>query len=825
MERQRAAKIAVSAASYAIDRPYLYLLPGELAETARPGMRAVVPFGSGNRPTEGIILAISDAPEETDFVLKQVLNLLDERPVLDEKAIRLALWMRERLFCTVYEAARTMLPVGLYYSLKQKCTLGEGISREAARTAAMTGREKQLIEILLAHDGSITVEDLRAAFGEKSPDLALRRLLQTGILCMDADTTRNTGDKTEQVALLAMPAEQAFAQLEKTRKRYPLRWTVVELLAGLERVPVKELCYFTGASRSTLKGMEKKGLIHLEKQEIYRTLDLDPVPPAPLPVLNPEQQVAFEGLHALLEADTPACALLYGVTGSGKTQVYIRLIHACLEQGKDAILLVPEIALTPQMLRLFRSQFGDTVAVLHSMLAEGQRYDQWKRIRDGKAHVVVGTRSAVFAPVQNLGLLILDEEQEYSYKSEHSPRYHARDMAKFRSVQSHALLVLGSATPSVETMYQAQTGTYHLFTLRQRFNQRSLPPVLMADRKQELREGNPKNLTRLLQQEIATNLRRGEQTILFLNRRGSNRKVVCTECGEAPTCTRCSVSFTYHGDNGRLMCHYCGGSRTMPRQCPSCGGALSFVGCGTQKVVEELEELFPEVPVLRMDQDTISASNNHEKLLARFEKERIPILVGTQRVPKGLDFENGTLVGVVEADQALYQESFRASERAFSLITQVVGRAGRGERTGRAVIQTVAPRHPVLRRAAHQDYDGFYEEELQLRQLQTYPPFSTYYRITLSGEDEGAVLRTGVRMREGALQWIALPQLQAAQVQVLGPVAAHVLKVNNRYRYYLNVYGKSCPALRQMLAELLKAAFQDKQSQGVAVYADWDPLD
>ncbi len=823
--KQRAAKIAVSAASYAIDRPYLYLLHGEMAEAAQPGMRAVVPFGNGNRPVEGVILAVGEVPEQTDFALKAVLNLLDDRPVLDEKAIALALWMRERLFCTVYEAIRVMLPVGLYYSLKQECVLAEGVEWETALERADTEGERRLLEVLRANRGKISMEDLRTAFGEKSPALPLRRLRQSGIVTLQADGNRHTKEKTEQVASLAVSAEEAFAQVEKTRRRWPARYHVVELLSGLEQVSVKELCYFTGATKTVLKTMEKRGILRLERQEVYRVPDFEAVEPAPPPALNQEQEEAFDGLRRLMKAGKPKCALLYGVTGSGKTQVYIRLIHECLAQGKDAIILVPEIALTPQMLRLFRSQFGETVAVLHSMLADSQRYDQWKRIRDGKARVVVGTRSAVFAPVRRLGLLILDEEQEYSYKSERSPRYHAREMAKYRSVQNKALLLLGSATPSVESMYQAERGTYQLFCLRERYNRRALPQVLLADRREELRSGNPKNLSLLLQNEIAKNLARGEQTILFLNRRGSNRKVVCTECGAAPGCSRCSISYTYHKDNNRLMCHYCGSSRVMPAKCPDCGGVLSFVGCGTQKIVEELKELFPKTPVLRMDQDTVTASNNHEKILARFERERVPILVGTQMVAKGLDFENVTLVGVVDADQSLYQESFRATERAFSLITQVVGRAGRGERSGRAVIQTVAPRNSVIRQAAHQDYDSFYQEEIGLRRNQGYPPFCSYYRITLSGEDESAVLRTAVRMREGANQWAELPQLRDARVQVLGPVGAQILRINDRYRYYLNVYGESCPALRQMLSVLLKAACQDKESQGVAVHVDTDPLD
>ena len=826
MENQRAARIAVSAATYAIDRPYTYLLKGELSRTAQPGMRAMVPFGSGNRPVEGIILAVEDSPEDADYELKYVLNLLDDEPVLDEKAIQLALWMRDRLFCTVYEAARAMLPAGLYYSLKNSCVLSPGVTREDALAAAgKSSSQKRLLQEIFDHGGSVSMEDLRKDFGDQSPQYPLRKLREAGVVSIDTSVSRHASDKTEQFASLAVPVEEAFQYVEKTRQRWPARYHVVEMLSSLERVPVKELCYFTGASRAVLKTLEKNGILRLEDQEVYRSPEAGEAEPLPPPVLNEEQQHAFSGLLELMQDGKPECALLYGVTGSGKTQVYISLIHECLKQGRDAIMMVPEISLTPQMLQQFRSQFGSTVAVLHSRLATGERYDEWKRIRAGEAHVVVGTRSAVFAPVRNLGLLILDEEQEYSYKSENTPRYHARDVAKYRCVQNQSLLLFGSATPSVETMFLARSGKYHLFTLRNRYNQKPMPQVLISDMKEELRSGNPRNISSLLQREISLNLEKGEQTILFLNRRGSSRKVVCSECGQSPTCDRCSVSYTYHKDNGRLMCHYCGSSRPLPRYCPKCGGVLTFVGCGTQKIVEELGSLFPGVPVLRMDQDTISASNTHEKILNRFSQEKIPILVGTQMVAKGLDFENVTLVGVVDADQSLYQDSFRAAERTFSLITQVVGRAGRGERSGRAVIQTAAPGNSVIRLAACQDYDGFYEEEIEMRRLREYPPFSEHYRITLSGEDEGNVLRAGIRIRDGALQWAGTDQLEQAEVQVLGPVAANVLKVNNRYRYYLNVYGKSCPALRRMLAELLKAACQDKKNQGVSVFIDWNPLD
>jgi len=546
---------------------------------------------------------------------------------------------------------------------------------------------------------------------------------------------------------------------------------------------------------------------------------LEEVEPAEPVRLNEEQQRAFEGLSALAGSGEASGALLYGVTGSGKTQVYIRLIHEVLNAGRKALVLVPEIILTPQLLRIFTSHFGKKIAVLHSSLRAGERYDEWKRARNGEASVVIGTRSAVFAPLDNIGLIILDEEQETSYKSENVPRYHARDVAKYRCVQHKALLVLGSATPSVETMYRAEQGGLHLFSLKQRYNRRSLPQVILADMKEELRQGNDTSISSVLREELRLNLERGEQSILFLNRRGASRMVSCGECGEVPECPRCSVKLTYHSANGRLMCHHCGHTQTLPPCCPSCGGILNFIGVGTQRVQEELETLFPSVEVLRMDTDTVSAAHPHEELLDRFRTKKIPILVGTQMVAKGLDFENVTLVGVVAPDLSLYVDDFRAAERTFSLLTQVVGRAGRGERQGRAVVQTYTPDNDVIRFAARQDYGRFYETEIQLRQLRQHPPFADVIIVTASGLDEGAVLRCCVRLRHALDAELS----RIGRWRTLGPAPASVAKVNNRYRYRLTLTGKNSREARLLIAHLLRAAQQDKENRGVSVYADLDP--
>lgn len=824
MEKVCIAKVAIAAATYAIDKPYDYLVPLALEGQAAPGIRVMVPFGAGNRRSEGFVLAIGRGVRTEK--LKSMLSVLDEAPVLDDEGVKLALWMRDRFFCTVYDAARAMLPAGLWFALRDSYRIAPNTDRTASYEAA--GRSeamKKILDLIWASDGEAEVLCIREAFGTKDPNPALKQFTDAGILTLETSASRGVGDKTEQVAALILPAEEALSLVAARRKTAPLRYAVVELLCGIGSASAKEICYFTGASAATLRSLAKSGILSLEKREVLRRVSVEGVEPAQPPVLNAEQGKAFTALKALCDADQPAAALLYGVTGSGKTQVYLALIQSVLDAGRTAMVLVPEIALTPQLLRIFTSHFGAAIAILHSALRAGERYDEWKRVRSGEARVVLGTRSAVFAPLQNLGLVILDEEQETSYKSENTPRYHARDVAKYRCARSGGLLLLGSATPSVESMFLARTGVYHWVSLTRRYNERALPNVYISDMKEELKGGNGTAVSALLHRELAANLERGEQSILFLNRRGASRMVSCGECGAVPECPRCSVRLTYHSANGRLMCHHCGHSQRLPESCPECGGQLNFIGTGTQRVQEELEALFPGIEVLRMDTDTVTATQSHETLLSRFEKKRIPILVGTQMVAKGLDFENVTLVGVVAADLALYVDSFRASERTFSLLTQVVGRAGRGEKTGRAVIQTYTPDNEVIRYAAAQDYDSFYEEEIGLRRLMGSPPFCDLFVLTASGLNEAAVLRACQRLRESLDSWLARAPYARLQPRLLGPAPATVAKVNNRYRYRLTLCCKNTKEIRALLSHLLCAAAGDRENRGVSVFADVNPYD
>ena len=819
METADMVKVAVSAAPYSIDKPYSYLVPESLAAAAVPGVRVMVPFGRGNKESEGLILARVQEPKLPGS--KAIRQILDPEPVLDKAGIDLALWMRGRYFCTVFETVKTILPAGLWYGLREIWSLA--MEPETARSAAVgIPGAWQVLDLLEKQGGKADIRVLRDALGDGA-EKPLKAMKKAEILACETDAKRKIADKSHRMVELAVNTEDAYALTEPKRRSAPARYEVVNFLATAGRTPAAEVSYYTGASARTLKAMEKAGLIAFSEEEELRVPSLDDVEPGPEIVLNEEQQRAFEEILGRVQAAKPSVTLLHGVTGSGKTQVYLRLVQETLALGKTAMVLVPEIVLTPQMMRKFSSYFGSRVAMLHSSLKMTERYDQWKRIRRGEVDVVLGTRSALFAPLKNLGLIIMDEEQEGSYQSENVPRYDAREVAKYLCVREKAALVFGSATPTVETAWAAEQGSYQKALLRRRYNENALPEVLIADLRQEILNGNPGLISTPLRQELEKNLAAGEQSILFLNRRGSSRMLLCGECGYVPQCPRCSTAMTYHSANGRLMCHYCGHSEPAADTCPECGGWMKHVGAGTQKVEEELRELFPEAGILRMDADT--TAGGHEEILQTFERERVPILLGTQMVAKGLDFENVTLVGVLSADISLYVDNYRAAERTFSLLTQVVGRAGRGGKTGRAVIQTYTPGNDVIRCAARQDYDAFYESEIRMRRLRRYPPFADLFTVTVSGTEEGRVLRAAVSVRETLRQLCRRPELAAGEPEVLGPAPAPVVKVNNRFRYRCTLVGKNDKATREMLAWLQKDFAKDSANRGMNLFVDHNAAD
>ena len=813
------AKIAVAAANFAIDKPYSYAFLPNMP--LQPGIRVMVPFGRGNKPTEGVVLQVEpgDARE-----LKTVSAVLDEQPLLSENMLRLAAFMHERYFCTFYDAIRSMLPVGYWLQVKERYALTEDRSWESATIR----QENALLLLSTLRDlgGEAAESALREVLcDEEAFHKAVSYLLKKKWICCNTSYQRKTGEKTEKVATLAVSAEEAMAYANSRPKSAAMQKYVLQAICAVGSVSVKELCYYTGASVPTVKRLEKLGYLELSDRSVLRCREIRPAKlDGPLE-LNAQQQKVFLGLSEQMQREKPGAALLYGVTGSGKTSVYLKLIVQCLQKGKSAVLLVPEIALTPQLLGILAAHFGDLVAVLHSSLPAGERYDQWKRIRSGNARVVVGTRSAVFAPCNDLGLLILDEEQEHSYKSENSPRYAAREIALWRGLKEGALVLMGSATPSVETMYHAKNGDYTLYTLRERYNGKTLPGVEIVDMREELKDGNDLSLSIPLLDAIRKTANDKKQSILFLNRRGNSRAMVCVDCRQAPECPRCSARLTYHSANERLMCHYCGFSQRVPTVCPACGGTLKRVGAGTQKVQVELEEMIPEIRVSRMDADTVSAVNTHEKILEQFQKDNIPVLVGTQMVAKGLNLPNVTLVGVLDADLSLYSDSFRAAETTFNLLTQVVGRAGRGDAAGRAMIQTLVPGHRVIELAARQDYDAFYDLEIGLRRVQGLPPFGDIVQITFTGQDEACVLRGAAKFRDSLKQCLQDPVYSAKDCPVLGPATCPVPKINYNFRYRIILRCPMDRNKRVLLAHLLRQFSQDRENRGISAFADINGFD
>ena len=807
-------KIAVSAAVFAIDKPYSYRIPDGM--TLQPGHRVQLPFGRANKMAEGIVLSVEPGDGED---LKPVTRVLDEAPMLTPYQLRMAAFLRERYFCTFFDAIRAILPAGAWFQTKASFRLTE--DRSWTEKTIRTPGARQLLEYAQQLGGEAEESVLRNAVPEPEVfDKAVAYLLRKKWLFTQQEFRPRIGDKTEKVASLAVPAEQAMEYAASRPKSALMQKSVLELLCSIGICAVKDLCYYTGASPATVKRLETLGFVTLSERPVLRCREIKPSQVEKPLVLNEEQQACFRGLSEQMARENPGVALLYGVTGSGKTSVYIRLIQQCLENGRSALLLVPEIALTPQLLGVMAAWFGDRVAVLHSSLGVGERYDQWKRVRSGEARVIVGTRSAVFAPSENLGVIILDEEQEHSYKSENSPRYSAREVAIWRGVKEKILVVLGSATPSIESMYRAKNGDYTLYRLKNRYNGRPLPEVEIVDMREEVKMGNDLSLSYPLREAIYDAWTHGKQTVLLLNRRGNSRALVCVDCREVPECPRCAVRMTYHSANERLMCHYCGYSEPTPRRCPRCGGPLKAIGTGTQKVQQELLQLYPEMETDRMDADTVSAVNTHEKILEHFQKENVGVLLGTQMVAKGLNLPRVTLVGVLDADLSLYTGGYRAGETTFNMLTQVVGRAGRGDTPGRAILQTMVPNHQLIRLAAAQDYDGFYELEINLRRAQNVPPFGDCLMVTFQGQEETAVLRGAVKFRDSLLQILREPAYASETADCLGPAPCPVPKINYHYRYRLTVNCRMTKQLRELIAWLLREFGKDKQNRGVSVFAD-----
>ena len=730
------AKVAVNDATIHFDKLYSYLVPDSLVQGVRPGGIVLVPFGRGDKPRMAVVLAMQNGA--ADPRLKTILAAAPEDAHLTPSLLELVHFLRDRYFCTWYEAVKAIIPYGAQY--------------------------------------------------------------QPGV----------RDGKPAVISRLTRPVERVYTlvgDLPEKPKPGPRQQAAVALLR--ESPCTQRELEEQGISRATLDGLCRKGV--LRAVERYKSLDLfADIPFDPRPVaLSASQQAAYDALAADLEADEARAALLFGVTGSGKTLVFLKLIERTLALGRRALVLVPEIGLTPQMIRRLKAMFGSRLAVQHSALNNTERLLQWRMIQQGNADIVVGTRSAIFAPLENIGLIILDEEQEHTYQSDSSPRYSAHEVARKRAASEKALLVFASATPRIETCFAAKAGRMRLVTLTERYGGRPLPTVEFADMRAELTAGNPREVSARLAEELQQNLARKEQSILLLNRRGYNTVAMCADCGEVLKCPNCSVPLVYHKNRQALLCHHCGHQlRPAPARCPQCGGKLVYSGFGTQRVEEELQNLLPTARILRMDQDSTMQKNAHERMLSRFARQEYDILLGTQMVAKGLDFEKVTLVGVLGIDSMLFGQGFRAYESVFSLITQVVGRGGRAALPGRAVIQTAVPEHPVLGMAARQDYPAFYAEEISFRKLCLYPPFCAFCVVGFTGAQEGAVFtaahRFGQILADLARRHTEIP------LRVLGPAPMHITMLSGKYRYKLTLKCRNDAPFRALMRAALDAYAEEK---------------
>ena len=807
------AGVAVENVSYHFDILYGYIIPDELRSKAKVGSRVLVGFSKGNSKRQGIIFSFEKSEEGKKY--KRILDVLDEERILTPEMIAVAEYLKDRTFCTYFEAAKVQLPTGFNYKLNITY-----VARERDIDGMRFSEdEKSVYEYMLEKVCYLPKQRIYSALGLTDNCGVIEKLISKGLVEKNTNAEKQVGELSVKTAVLAKQAEEpgAFSQLTKKQA------DVLSVLRDVGSAQVKELCAITGVSAAVIKALEKKDLLSIVDSGIYRVPKTEYVDCSAADdiVLTEVQSKAYRGLCEKYKSG--GVSLLFGVTGSGKTSVFLKLIDDVVKDGKNVIVMVPEISLTPQMMALFKGRYGDRVAIFHSALSMGERKDEYRRVRNGLAQIVVGTRSAVFAPFENIGLIVIDEEQEHTYKSESSPRYHARDVARFRAKWHNALLVLSSATPSIESYSFAQKGIYSLETLSERYGEAVLPDVSVIDMKEDRKRGNKHYISLELQERLQKNLDDGHQSILLINRRGYNTFVACDSCGSVITCPFCSISLTFHMVNKKLMCHYCGYTTDFKTHCENCGKeSVRYAGYGTQRIEEELSKLLPSARILRMDTDSNSGRYAFEKNLSDFGRNKYDIMLGTQMVAKGLNFENVTLVGVINADQQLNNDDFRSEELTFDLLTQVVGRAGRGRHKGEAVIQTLTPENSVIQLAKNQDYLSFFKNEISIRKMMTYPPFCDICCVYAISENEAKAL-SAARLFFNEFTDCVNENRREHKVIVLPVMPPRVSKINNKYRYRIIIKCKNNSAFRKIISKLLIKFSASSSFSDVTVFADMNP--
>lgn len=811
------AKVAVEGTLYHFDMEFDYIIPENIDTNNLVGSRVLVPFGLGNKKKHGVVFEV--VSEKLDEKIKPIYAVLDKAPLLSVEMISLARWMKRRYYCTLFDAVKTMLPSGINRKLVNYYKLSDNIN--FLEKFDLNDIEINIIEILKKKDKFISYKKLQLEISVDNLDKILLRLKKLGIILQKEDSINKVSDASIKMVAVTDIGKVENLNLKLTQKQKK----VYDAIKACSEISVKEVCYYTGVTTSVVDSLVKKGIVYYFENQVYRNpyKNIEKLYNKEDILLSDEQKISFNNLYKEYTSGKASVSLLYGVTGSGKTAVFMKLIEAVRKDKKGIIVMVPEIALTSSLIRQFHQRFGEKVAVFHSGLSAGERADEWKRVKNGDADIAIGTRSAVFAPFENLGLIIMDEEQEYTYKSDSSPRFHARDIAKFRCKQNNTLLVLASATPSIESYYMALNGRYSLNTISRRYGQANLPKVKIVDLNEEINKGNNSAFSEILIKELVENLQNHKQSIILMNRRGYNTFASCRACNEVLTCPNCSISLTYHSANGRLMCHYCGYSVEFTDECPNCHEhEIRYLGFGTQKIEEDLQKVVPEARILRMDADTTMAKFSHDRKFRLFSEGKYDIMIGTQMVAKGLDFDNVTLVGVLSADQSLYNNDFRSYERTFSLLTQVVGRAGRGNYAGRAIIQTYTPENSVISLAAQQNYDEFYNSEIKMRKAMLYPPFVDLCVICFSGKNQERIL-SAAKDFFNMLRKLASKDYSELPLRVLEPSQTTIIKLNNKYRHKLIIKFRNSRRFQELISRLLVWFEKDKKYSEVSVYVDVNP--
>ena len=810
---QSVALVAVENVAYHFDIFYSYTVPEFLKDKVQTGMRVMVPFGrSKTARRQGVVFGF--APVEQGIKYKDIISILDDEPFFTKENLEIAEFLKDRTFCTYFEGIKVQFPAG--YGYKTDVKYFAVATKEQVNLSEL---EKQVYDYMLTLDDFAEKTEIYNTLGLSKDSDILDKLISKKLVIKSYAATKNMDDASVKTATAVLSKEDI-----DNIKLTPKQESVMTLLWEMGPLSVKEICYYTGVTSAVISTLSKKGYIEIKDVSVYRTPHtmLTDSGARKEIRLTENQQRAFNNLFDKYK-NGGGVSLLYGITGSGKTSVFLSLIDRVIAEDKQVIVMVPEISLTPQMMAIFKGRYGSEIAIFHSALSAGERRDEYKRVKDGVVKIVVGTRSAVFAPFENIGLIVIDEEQEHTYKSESSPKYHTKDVARYRTGKHGALLLLSSATPSMESYAAAKRGKYSLEVLSERYGDAVLPDVSVIDMKAERQAGNKYNLSSELLERLEKNLEDKKQSILLINRRGYNTFVACDSCGSVVNCPSCSISLTYHSANNRLMCHYCGYSVPFTKLCPECGkDDVRYAGYGTQRIEKELEELLPEARVLRMDTDSTSSRYSFEKNIIDFGEGKYDIMLGTQMVAKGLNFENVTLVGVINADQQLNNDDFKSQERTFDLLTQVVGRSGRGKNKGTAVIQTLTPENHVIRQAQSQDYDSFFDNEIIIRKAMVYPPYCDICSVCFVSENEIKALNAS-RAFLAELKSTTAEEYKDVKVIVLGPMPPRLSKLNNKYRYRILIKCKNNKRFRNMLSGLLISFGKNKQYSNVSIAADMNP--